>query len=81
MLCNRTPTSRNYNLRVTPHSENPRAASGLCLLKCELNSLENLVILHQAISHYHPVCMTYAPSCLNLTNQVLITYPSSRLLF
>lgn len=54
-VCNHTPTSRDCNLLVSPHSVNQRAASGPCLFKGELNGLENLVILHQAISYYFSV--------------------------
>lgn len=54
-VCNHTPTSRDCNLLVSRHSVNQRAASGPCLLMGELNGLENLVILHQAISHYFSV--------------------------
>lgn len=47
---------------LSPHSEDLRAAFGLGLrATSELKGPENLVILHQAISHYfrmhHPVCL------------------------
>lgn len=55
-VCNHTPTSRDGNLLVSPHSVHQRAASGPCLLKGELNGLENLVILHQVVSYHTSVC-------------------------
>lgn len=62
---------------LAPHSENGRAASGLCLHKSELNGPENLVILQQAISQY----FGGAASHLSLTKQALITCQSWLLLF
>lgn len=65
-VCNHTPTSRDCNLLVSPQSVNQGAASGPCLLKGELNCLENLVILHQAISYYFSV---YHPTWLSLSKR------------
>lgn len=49
-VCNHTPTSRDCNLLVSHHSVSQRATSGPCLLKGELNGLENLVILRSLIT-------------------------------
>lgn len=61
-VCNHTPTSRDCNLLVSPHSVHQRAASGPCLLK----GLENLVILHQAVSYHFSV---HRPAWLSLSKR------------